>query len=69
LSGPADELPGQFLGQPLAGLAVAARLGSHRGKALIVAELLEPLDGVVTGVVIGKDLVEMSASLGPTLSA
>ena len=56
LSGPADEIPGQLLGQTLAGLAVAARLGGHRGKALIVAEFLEPLDGVVTGVVIGKDL-------------
>jgi hypothetical protein len=56
LSGPADELPSQLLGQTLAGLAVAARLGSHCGKALIVAKLLEPLDGVITGVVIGKDL-------------
>jgi hypothetical protein len=54
--GPADEIPGELLGQPLAGLAVAARLGSHRGEPLIIAELLEPLDGVVTGVVIGKDL-------------
>jgi hypothetical protein len=57
LPGPAaDEIPGELLGRPLAGLAGAARLGSHRGEPLIIAELLEPLDGVVTGVVIGKDL-------------
>src|SRR5512135_2918937 len=56
LSGPADELPGQRLGQALAGLAVAARLGGYGGETLIVADLLEVLDGVVTGVVIGQDL-------------
>src|SRR5512147_3278151 len=65
LPGPADEIPGELLGQTLAGLAVAARLGSHRGQALIVAELLEPLDGVVTGVVIGKDLGQEDPQRNP----
>ena len=56
--GPADEIPDELLGQALAGLAVAAGLGGDRGKALIVAELLEPIDGVVAGVVVGEDLGE-----------
>jgi hypothetical protein len=56
LSGPADELPDQPFGEALAGLAVAAGLGGDGGEALIVTELLEALDGVVTGVVIGEDL-------------
>jgi hypothetical protein len=49
----------------LAGLTVAACLGSHRGQALIVTELLEPLDGVITGVVIGKDLGEKDPQRNP----
>jgi hypothetical protein len=49
----------------LAGLAVATRLGSHGGKALIGAELLEPLDGVITGVVVGQDLGEKDPQGNP----
>src|SRR5262249_53313012 len=39
-----------------AGLAVAAGLGVHGGGGLIEAELLEAIDGVITGMGIGEDL-------------
>ena len=47
-----------FLRQALACLAVAGGLGRDRGEALIVAVLLEAVDGVITGVVVGEDLGE-----------
>jgi len=49
----------------LTGLAVAGRLGSDRGKPLIVAELLEPIDGVIAGVIVGEDLGEEDAQGDP----
>ena len=58
LPGAADQIPGELLGQALPGLAVAGRLGGDGGEPPVVAELLEPVDGFVAGLVIGEDLGE-----------
>jgi hypothetical protein len=57
-SGASDQVPDELLRQALSCLAVAGGLGRDRGEALIVAVLLEPVDGVITGVVVGEDLGE-----------
>jgi hypothetical protein len=62
---PSNQVPGEVLGQTLPGLAVAARLGSDRGKSLVIAELLEPVDGVVAGMIVGEDLGEEDAQGDP----
>jgi hypothetical protein len=49
----------------LAGLAVTSRVGRDLGEALIVAGLLEPLDGVIAGVIIGEHLREEQAQGDP----
>jgi hypothetical protein len=51
-----DEIPEEILGQTLAGVAVAAGVGSDRGQSLIVSKLLEPIDRIIARVVIGEDL-------------
>ena len=65
LPGRADEIPEDPLGQALPGFAGAAGLGGDRGEFLIVGELLEPIDGVVAGGVIGEDLGEEDAQGDP----
>ena len=65
LPGRADEIPEDPLGQALPGFAVAAGLGGDRWEFMVVAELLEPIDGVVAGVVIGEDLGEEDAQGDP----
>jgi len=64
-TGLTDEVPHDRLGQAPAGLAVAARLGADGGEPLIVAELLESIDGIVAGVVVGEDLGEEDAQGDP----
>jgi hypothetical protein len=54
--GLADQVPDDRFGEALAGLARAARLDARRGEPLIVADLLEAIDSVVTGVVVGEEL-------------
>jgi len=49
----------------LPGLAVAGGLGADLGEALVVAELLEPVDGVIAGVVVGEDLGQEDAQGDP----
>jgi hypothetical protein len=65
LPGPADEIPGDPLGEALPGFAVAARLGGDRWESVVRAELLEAVDGVVAGVVIGEGLGEEDAQGDP----
>ena len=65
LPGPSDQIPEDPLGQALPGLAVAGGLGGDRGESLVVAELLEPIDGVIAGVVVGEDLGEEDAQGDP----
>jgi len=56
-----NQIPEDPLGQTLPGLAKAGRAGGDRGEPPVVAELLEPVDGVVAGVVVGEDLGEEDA--------
>jgi hypothetical protein len=58
LSGASDKVPDELLRQALSRLAVTGGLGRDAGEALIVAVLLESVDGVITGVVVGEDLGE-----------
>ena len=60
-----DQVPGERLGQALTGLAVAGGLGGDRGELLIVAELLEPIDGLIARLVRGEDLGEEDAQGDP----
>jgi hypothetical protein len=60
-----NQIPKNLLGQTLPGLAVAGRLGGDLGESLVVSELLEPRDGVVAGVVGGKNLGEEDAQSNP----
>ena len=53
------------LGQAGAGLAVAGGLGGDGGESGIVAELLEAIDGVVAGLVVGEDLREEQSEGDP----
>src|SRR4051794_41559713 len=53
--GAADQVPGESLGEASAGVAVAGRLGGDGGEPLVVAGLLEAIDGLVAGVVVGED--------------
>lgn len=64
-SGLADEIPEDRLGQARSGLAVAGGVGRDGGQAAIVSELLESIDGVVGGMVVGEDLREEDAQGDP----
>ncbi len=57
-SGLADEVPEDGFGQARSGLAIAGGVGRDGGQAPVVSELLESIDGVVAGVVVGEDLRE-----------
>src|SRR6516165_3365781 len=63
--GAADQLPEDPLGQVAPRGAVAGRLGGDRGEPLVVADLLESIDGLITGVVLGEDLREEEAQGDP----
>ena len=65
MPGAADQLPGKRLGEAWPGFTVAGRLRRHRGKPLVVEELLEAIDGVIAGLVIGEDLGEEQAQGDP----
>jgi hypothetical protein len=60
-----DEVPVDLLREALTGLAVAARGAGDCGEPLVVAVLLEAVDGVVAGVVVGEDLGEEEAEGDP----
>src|SRR5262249_30001790 len=63
--GPADQLPEEALGQAESGIAVAGRLRRDRGESVVMAELLEAVDGLVAGMVVGEGLREEEAQGGP----
>jgi hypothetical protein len=63
--GVADQLPEEALGQAEPGVAGAGRLRRDRGKPAVVAELLESVDGLVAGMVVGEDLREEEAQGDP----
>jgi hypothetical protein len=56
--GAPDQVPEEDLGEPLPGLAVTGRGSGHPGQTAIETILLEPIDGLITGVIIGEDLGE-----------
>ena len=60
-----NQIPEDALGQMLPGLAVAGRLGGDRGESLVVSKLLESVDGVIAGLVVGEDLGEEDAQCDP----
>jgi hypothetical protein len=60
-----DQIPEDALGQMLPGLAVTGRLGGDRGESLVVSKLLESVDGVIAGVVVGENLGEEDAQCDP----
>jgi hypothetical protein len=64
-AGASGEVPDEFLGQSLSGLAVTPRVRGDRGEALIVAEFLESLDGFIAGVIVGDHLREEEAQGDP----
>ena len=64
-AGAADQFPEDPLGQSGPGPAIAGRLGGDRGEPLVVAELLEAVDGLVAGMVVGEDLREEEAQGDP----
>jgi len=64
-SNPPEEIPEDRLGQALSSFAIAGGFAGDGGEPLIVAELLEAIDGVVAGVVVGEDLREEDAEGDP----
>ena len=65
LAGLADEFPDDLLGEAVPGLAIAGRAGRDTRKLLVIAILLESVDGIVAGLVVGEDLREEDAEGGP----
>jgi hypothetical protein len=62
---PFDQIPEDPLRQAFPGLAVTGRLGGDFGESLVVSALLEPIDGIIAGVVVGENLGEEDAQCDP----
>jgi hypothetical protein len=65
LAGASDQVPDELRWQAVSRLAVTGGLGRDGGEAPIVPVLLEPVDGVITGVVVGEDLGEEETECDP----
>src|SRR5207248_1296667 len=65
LAGLPDQLPGEGLGQAVAGLTIAAGLGGHGIPPAIGAVFLQAVHGFGAALVLGEDLGEEEAQGDP----